>query len=475
MDLHVRLEGRQNLAHQIYDQIRKSILDGRLARGARVPPTRELAQRLAVSRNTVSIAYEWLVAEGLLSGRKGAGSFVSGEVSAATPPPRADIAIRHRPVWDTLAPPEPNKVAARFDFGVGMPDGSLFPFDAWRRLLARQIRPSRLNSDYGDPAGHPGLRQSIARHIGVSRGVKADADDVIVTNGAQQAFDLIARVLIQPGSAVAIENPGYPPVRMLFESMDARVVPIRVDDSGLDVASLPNDVRLVYVTPSHQFPLGMPMSHARRTALLEWAERRNAVIIEDDYDSEFRFGGRPLDTLQSIDRHGRVIYVGSFSKSLLPALRLGFLIAPPSLRHPLRAASHVASWYPQWPAQAALSSFIDEGLLARHLRKMRRIYAERHDMILHTLITDFSDWLRPIPAVTGIHIAATLRRPSRTYERDVAALAAANDVAFDRLTGYWPSGRAQPGIVLGYGGIATSEIAEGLSRLRRCFEGVGGR
>jgi GntR family transcriptional regulator/MocR family aminotransferase len=472
MDLHIRLDGTGPLARQIYDQIRSAILDGRLARDARLPPTRELAQRLEVSRNTISIAYEWLVAEGLLAGRKGAGSFVTAEATAHRAQRREAVAIRHRPVWDSLAPPETNNVSARFDFGVGMPDATLFPYDSWRRLLARQIRASRLRSDYGDPRGHAGLREAIARHVGVNRGVTAGADDVVVTNGAQQAFDLIARVLIQQGSKVAIENPGYPPVRMLFESMDARVVPIPVDASGLDVAALPNDVRLVYVTPSHQFPMGMPMSHARRAALLAWAEQRNAVIIEDDYDSEFRFGGRPLDTLHSTDPHGRVIYVGSFSKSLLPSLRLGFLIAPPSLRAPLRAASQVAGWFVQAPAQAALAAFIDNGLLARHVRKMRRIYAERHDQILHTLETDFADWLRPIQAVTGIHIAATLRSRNRSQERELAACAAANDLSFDRLSNYWFAGRTQPGIVLGYGGIATSKIEEGLRRLRRCFEAV---
>lgn len=470
MDLHIHLDGHRGLARQIYDQMRGAILDGRLARGTRVPPTRELAQRLEVARNTVSIAYEWLVAEGLLTGREGAGSFVSGDIPTPTPHRRKDAAIRHRRVWDTFHSFEARNITARFNFGVGMPDASHFPFDTWRRLLSRQIRESKLTSAYLDPAGHLGLRQAIARHIGVSRGVTAHADDVIVTNGAQQAFDLIARVLIQSGSAVAIENPGYPPVRMLFASMDARVVPIRVDGEGLDVSAIPNDVRLVYVTPSHQFPLGMPMSHARRTALLEWAERRNAVIIEDDYDSEFRFGGRPLDTLQSLDRRGRVIYVGSFSKSLLPALRLGFLIAPRSLRKPLRAANHVANWFPQWPAQAALATFIDTGLLARHLRKMRRIYAERHALILQTLETNFADWLRPVPAVTGIHIAATLRSRSRAFERDVATRAVENDVAFDRLSTYFLRGRAQSGIVLGYGGIATERIEEGMRRLRNSFE-----
>jgi GntR family transcriptional regulator/MocR family aminotransferase len=470
MDLFVRLKGRRDLARQIYRQIRQAIVDGTLARGARLPATRELATRLSVSRNTVSVAYEWLVAEGLLSGRQGAGSFVEGSAITRGPELRAAAPIRHRAIWNRFIPPTPRATSPRFDFGVGMPDAALFPYADWRRAMSRQIRASRLTAQYADPAGHRGLRESIARHVAVSRGVRVEPDDVIVTNGAQQAFDLIARVLLQRGSAVALENPGYPMVRILMESMEANVVSIPVDDEGLVVDALPKNAALVYVTPSHQFPMGMPMSHERRIALLQWAERRNSVIIEDDYDSEFRFGGRPLETLQAVDRTGRVIYVGSFSKSLLPTLRLGFLIAPPSLRQPLRAAAHAASWFPQWPAQAALASYIDEGHLARHIRKMRRIYSERHAIISATLQKDLSRWLVPIPAVTGMHLTATLRSRNRQHERDLAARAATRGIAFDLLSTYWTSGRTCPGLVLGYGSIATADIEEGLNRLRKCFE-----
>lgn len=379
MELHVHLEGRGDLARQIYRQIRSAILGGRLTRGDRLPPTRELARRHDVSRNTVSLAYEWLAAEGLISGRKGAGSFVESDPASRARWRAGQAPIPRRAVWKDIAAPLPRDFAVRYDFGVGMPDAALFPFDTWRRILARQIRGSTLKGEYGDPAGHPALRAAIARYIAVGRGVNASPADVIVTNGAQGAFDLIARVLLEPGVRVAVEEPGYPPPRLLFESYGARVAAVPVDAAGLDVGALPDDARLVYVTPSHQFPLGMPMPHARRSALLEWAERHNAVIIEDDYDSEFRFGGRPLETLQATDRRGRVIYVGSFSKSLLPALRLGFLIAPPSLQRVLQAASYVAGWHAQWPAQAALASLIDNGLLARHVRKMRREYAARHE------------------------------------------------------------------------------------------------
>jgi GntR family transcriptional regulator/MocR family aminotransferase len=471
MDLHIRLEGRSDLARQIYRQIHQAILDGKLARGTRLPATRDLASRLSVARNTVGIAYEWLVAEGLISGRHGAGSFVEESAPPRDAHPHGGAHIRHRTIWDRFHPPVPRAAPPRFDFGVGMPDGALFPYAEWRRAMARQIRASRLTSQYADPAGHRGLRESIARHVAVSRGVRVEPDDVIVTNGAQQAFDLIARVLLHRGATVALENPGYPMVRILMESMEANVISVPVDDDGLIVDALPKNAALVYATPSHQFPMGMPMSNDRRIALLQWAERRNSVIIEDDYDSEFRFGGRPLETLQAADRNGRVIYVGSFSKSLLPALRLGFLIAPPSLRKPLRAAAHAASWFPQWPAQAALATYIDEGHLARHIRKMRRIYSERHALISATLQKDFAPWLVTIPAVTGMHLTATLRSRSRKHEREITARAATRGIGFDLLSTYWTSGRTRPGLVLGYGSIATADIGEGLRGLRECFEG----
>lgn len=469
----MRLEGRRDLARQIHRQLRAAILEGRLGKGDRLPPTRELAPRLAVSRNTVGMAYEWLTSEGLLSGRAGAGSFVEGDVTLRRGASAASgAALRRRAVWKAISGPRERGPSPAYDFGVGAPDARLFPFETWRRLVAREIRPSMLTGAYGDPAGHPRLRAAVARHVGIARGVRAGPEDVLVTHGAQQAFDLIGRVLIEPGARVALEDPGYPPPRLLFESLGAKVVRVRVDAEGLDVGALPDDARLVYVTPSHQFPLGMPMSHARRVALLAWAERRNAVVIEDDYDSEFRFGGRPLETLQAIDRTGRVIYVGSFSKVMLPALRLGFLIAPDSLQKALKAASYVSSWHCQWPAQAALANFLDEGLLARHVRKMRREYAARHDRILSSLAGEFAEWLEPIPSATGMHLCARLRSSSVRLERDVSERGRAAGLAFDRLSGYGTKEPAQAGLVLGYGAIATARLDEGLRLLRACFVGA---
>lgn len=464
----MHLQGRGDLARQIHRQVRAAILDGRLHPGDRLPPTRELARRLQVSRNTVSLAYEWLVAEGLLSGRKGAGSFVE-RVPVARAPRRAATPLAGLAPWQSLEPPAARERAPLYDFGVGAPDAALFPFDAWRRLLSRQLRASALTGAYGDPAGHPRARAAIARHVGVSRGVRADAAHVIVTNGAQGAFDLVARVALERGARVAVEEPGYTPARRLFESYGARVTPVPVDAAGLVVDALPADARLVYVTPSHQFPLGMPLAHARRVALLDWARRREVVIVEDDYDSEFRFGGRPLETLQALDRDGRVVYVGSFSKSLLPALRLGFIVAPASLRAALRAASYVATGHVQWPAQAALAKLIDGGLLARHLRRMRRVYAARHATVLRALESTFAGWLEPLPSVTGLHVAARLRAGGLAFEREIAERAHRDGVAFDRLSSYCAGDARQAGVVLGYGAIDEARLDEGLRRLRRCF------
>ncbi len=339
MDLHVNLQSRRDLAGQIYRELRTAILDGRLRRGERVPPTRELARRLKVSRNTVSVAYEWLTAEGLLAGRPRAGSFVQGEAPARGGRPRASsgVHLRARAFWSEQPAPGAPEAPSAYDFRVGIPDAQLFPFEAWRRLMTRQLRAAAMPAGYGEAAGHPGLREAVARHVGVARGVRADAGGRHRHErraagarphraGAHRAGGLRRR-----GGAGLSACPAAVPVpggarRPAFPSTPraSRCVRCRTGRA------------LVYVTPSHQFPLGMPMSPARRSALLDWAEQRDAVVIEDDYDSEFRFGGRPLETLHGLDRCGRVIYVGSFSKVMLPALRLGFLIAPALLQRELR-------------------------------------------------------------------------------------------------------------------------------------------
>jgi GntR family transcriptional regulator/MocR family aminotransferase len=464
MDFHVSLDGRRDLSGQIYRQLRAAILDGRLRVGDALPASRELARRLDVARNTVGVAYDRLTSEGFLTSRVGAGTFVhaSGPASRSAP---AASPLRPRAVWDSLAP-WPDWLGARpaYDFRVGLPDPRLFPYETWRRLMARELRGPASAS--ADPAGHPGLRAAIARHIGVSRGVHAGAGDVIVTSGIQQALDLVARVLLEPGDRVAVERPGYPPARMLFQSLGLRVVGVPVDAEGLCVDALPPDVRAVYVTPSHQFPLGMTMSLARRTALLEWAGRRNAAVIEDDYDSEFRFGGRPIEPLQNLDHSGLVLYAGSFSKVLVPRVRIGFLVAPASLRAALTAAKYVTDWHSPLPAQAALARFIDDGALARHVRRMRQEYEERHALLLTALGRDFAGRLEPVPSAAGLHVSAfTEGDPAAAAERARAAGAQVHtlaEVATDPET--------RPGIALGYGAIPGARIGAGLRVLRDALD-----
>jgi GntR family transcriptional regulator/MocR family aminotransferase len=493
VDVHINIDGIGDRATRIYRQLRAAVLDGRLRPGDRLPPTRELAARLGVARNTVAVAYERLTAEGFLTARVGAGTYV-GAAPVASAVRRPVPGVRPQPIWDALRREE-KPVRRPYGFPVGTPDSTLFPLATWRRLVSAELRSATLGRDaYADAAGEPGLRAAIARYVGVSRSVRAAADDVVVTQGAQQALDLIGRVLVAPGDTVAVEEPGYPPARDLFRALGARVVGVPVDGEGLVVDRLPSAARLVYVTPSHQFPLGTPMSLARRAALLDWVASRDAAVIEDDYDSEFRFSDRPLDPLQSLDRSGRVIYVGTFSKTLLPVLRLGYAVAPPSLLPALRTARRLTDWHGDVVAQAALARFIDSGELSRHVRRASRVYAERHRLLTAALAGDLSRWLTPVPSAAGLHVCALSTVPLH----DVVDRAAAAGVAVERLAAYRsapgggpaadgraasdgrdpagadPAGPAADGptvdgLVLGYGATPTDQIEPGLRVLAGCF------
>ncbi len=474
MEFHISLVGGGRLSGEIYEQLRGAIRDGRLRPGERLPPSRQLARRLSVSRTTVTYAYERLLGEGYVVARVGAGTFVSKDIS--TPPARtgrrkAESPLRPRAFWRSV--PEFSSAFARlaqFDFRSGIPDGSLFPQRAWRRAVAEQLRSSSAaDGVYGDPAGHPGLREAIARHVGASRGVTASADNLTITNGTQQALDIVVRALLAPGDRIAVENPGYKPARVLFESLGARVAGVAVDAAGLAVDAIPRQTRLVYVTPSHQYPLGLSMSLRRRVELLEWAERHLAAIVEDDYDSEFRFGGRPLDALHTIDTGGRVIYVGSFSKTMLPSLRLGFVVTPPSLTKAVRAARCLTDWHTTLPLQAAMAQFIKSGEFARHIRKMRAVYQARHELITETLTRDFADHLETIPSIVGLHVSAFARLRTSEELHAVVRQASAMNVAVQELATFF-EGPSRPGLVFGYGAIPTPQIPEGMRRLRSCFE-----
>ena len=471
VELHVSLVGRNNLTTEIYRQLRDAILAGRLPAGERLPPTRELARQLSVSRGTVTLAYEQLAGEGYVGTRVGAGTFVSDHIGSATGQARpAGGALRPRPVWASVPIPA-RRPLAEFHFRSGIPDARLFPYARWRRLLGQELHAGATDIHaYSDPAGHQGLRQAIALHFGVSRAVRATAEDIVVTSGTQQAVDLIARVILGPGDVAAVEDPGYSPPRRLLASLGAQVAGVPVDAEGLVVDAIPANARLVYVSPSHQFPLGVTMSLPRRLALLAWAARHGAAIIEDDYDSEFRYSDRPIEPLQTLDTDGHVIYVGSFSKTMLPALRLGFLVAPAPLRTALRAAKFVTDWHTHLPAQAALARFIADSWFARHIRSMRTVYAERHQLVTDGLRRQFAGHLEVIPSAIGLHLAATARTLTTAQIEEALSRAATTGVDAQPLAPFGLSAPGPPGLVIGYGAIPTDRIPEGLHRLRLCFD-----
>jgi len=473
VDLVIGVDGTGEKTVRVYRALREAIVDGRLPAGHRLPATRALAADLGVSRNSVATAYERLVAEGYLSARVGSGTFVAPLRSRPARRRAAADPLRPRAGWDFVPLPVSSGAGTpRYDFRTGIPDAQLFPFDTWRRLVAAEVR-LRANSPgtYAEPSGHPALRAAIARYLGVSRSIRATADDVLATNGTQHALDLIARVLLRPGDLVAVEDPGYPPARRLFASMGARVVGVPVDGAGLVVDALPAHTRLVYATPSHQFPLGRAMSLARRHALLDWARRRQAAVVEDDYDSEFRFAARPLEPLYSLDTAGRVLYVGTFSKSMLPTVRIGFVLAPPSLRLALVAARQLSDGHGQVATQAALARFIDEGQLARHVRRATKAYADRHAHIVAALTRLAGDTLDVLPSAAGLHVTALLRDGDPARAGRVAAAAAARGVVLDDLAMYVvgdvPDGAyadsVQSGFVFGFGAVDPARIDAGLT------------
>lgn len=477
LDLSVPRRGSRRRLRSLYEQLRAAILGGRLHPGLRLPSSRSLAASSGVSRATVVATYERLLGEGYLVARPGAGTFVARGLPAHAAP-RARVVssapdARLAPAWrrPAAAPDAAHLDRPRYDFRVGVPDGAAFPHDLWRRLLGRAARGTRADRlDYAPAEGREALRAGIASHVSFTRAVACRADDVVVTAGAQQAFNLLAQVLVTPGrTLVAVEDPGYPPLRAAFAAAGARLAPVAVDDEGLIVEQVPREARVICVTPSHQFPLGTAMSIERRAALLALAAARGAVVIEDDYDSEFRFGGRPLDALQTLDRAGSVLYVGTFSKSLAPALRTGFVVAPPWARGALIAARRLADTHHPTVLQDALALLIAEGHLARHVRRMRRVYERRRELLLAGLGRDFDRWLEPVASAAGLHVTAWLL--GRTDADALAARARQADVGVRSLAGFYHGKPRRPGLVFGYGATPEADVRAGLERLRTVWRG----
>jgi GntR family transcriptional regulator/MocR family aminotransferase len=479
----VRLDTRreQGLQQQIYASIRQAILDGVVVPGTRLPSSRALAGDLGVSRTTTLLAVQQLQAEGYLTARRGSGTSVAAElpddlVQRRGPRPAAKAkhpALSRRGMTVVASP----QGAQRLDgppraFRLGTPAVDRFPVALWSRLVSRRLRSvTAAQLDYGDPAGLRPLREAIADHVQVARGTRCDAEQVLIVAGAQQGFELICRLLLDPGDRVWMEEPGYPGARSALRAAGARIVPVRVDAEGLDVAAGERraaDARLVYVTPSHQYPLGVPMSLSRRLALLTWARTARAWVIEDDYDSEFRHGARPIPCLHGLDVDGRVIYVGSFSKTLFPALRLGFVIVPPDLQEGLVAARAAADQHPPTLDQTVLADFIGEGHFARHLRRMRLVYRERLEALVAAAERYCGGALRVRPVRTGLHALAELAGvEAARVSREAAARGVEATPAAVYYTGRGPALNA---LVLGFGAVRPEASGRAMERLASAIE-----
>lgn len=473
-------DARTGLQQQVYAGIRRAILDGTVPPGTRLPSSRALAMDLGISRTTAVLALDQLVAEGYLTARRAMGTFVVSELPDAVPEHRIERPRRpprHPPVSTRgaqlgAATPSVRLGGPPRPFRLGVPALDLFPIRTWSQIVGRRLkRVTVAQLDYGEAVGLRELREAIAEHVSTSRGTRCDADQIFVVAGAQRGIEVVCELLLDPGDRVWLEHPAYPGARKALLSAGAHIVPVRVDGEGLDVAAgarLCGDARLVYVTPSHQFPLGVPMSLPRRLALLEWASSARAWVIEDDYDSEFRHGARPIPCLHGLDGEGRVIYVGSFSKSLFPSLRLGFVIVPPDLRETLRAARGAGDVHPPTLDQAALAEFIAEGHFDRHLRRMRCVYTERLGAVIEAVERSCGGALRLRRASTGLHVAGDL---DGVDDMAVFREAASRGVEVMPLSRYSIDEADRPnGLVLGFGCVRPEAARSGAELLAAAIE-----
>ena len=482
------------LYRQLYERLRGSILSGQLEAGTRLPSTRVLAGSLGVSRTTTALAYELLLLEGYIESRVGDGTRVAylqpeqlfqgsrnahvqdAPATSGTSP--TAFARRGQLLVDMPYPEEfYGEQASRGTslFLVGQPDVSFFPCETWARLVARHARYSlQAVSFYQKVQGYLPLRQAIATHIGMTRGVHCSPEQLILTTGAQGALDLVARVLLDPGDAAWIEDPGYSGARGALLAAGAKLVAVPVDEEGLDVEAgrrLSQEARLAIVTPSHQFPTGVTMSLSRRLALLEWSREADAWIVEDDYDSEYRFSGRPLEALHGLDRAGRVLYIGTFSKVLFPSLRLGYVVAPPELLRGLFAAHRLIAVHVPLLEQMALADFMAEGYFARHIRRMRQLYRERRDALVDALTHQPGMRLDVTVPEAGMHLVVWL--PAGMSAQAVAHRAAACGLHMLPVSQFSQRPLQRDGLVLGFASASPQELRAGVQRLALALQNNG--
>jgi len=477
------------LFRQLYLQMKDAILAGEIAPSARLPATRELGRLLRVSRQTVLAAYEQLMAEGYLAGAVGKGTFVSdslpaasrGKASAAAAPALLrPLSARGEAMASAMARVRHHDGPLR-TFRISMPGLDLFPFEVWRKLEARHWRRRQVPLGYGGAAGHAPLRELLCAYLQASRGVRCTPEQIVITTGSQQALYLLAQLLLAPGEGVWLESPGYQGALAPFAVAGARICPVPVDAEGMDVAYAAArypDARMAFATPSHQLPLGVTMSLARRLELLRWAQAQRAWIVEDDYDSEYRYTGPPLASLQGLDRTGCVIYVGTLSKVLFPGLRLGYIVAPPALAEPLARAKSVVDRHSPIMPQAVLADFIQEGHFARHIRRTRDAYGERRIAMLEAIAARMNGVLACGPSDAGLDLCVGVT--NGLSEAEALARAGEGGVEVRPLAYYTnpaagPDCAVPPGLLLGFSAFTPEQIRAGIGRLEEAICSVNRR
>jgi GntR family transcriptional regulator/MocR family aminotransferase len=465
------------LYRQLYDAVRDAVLAGTLQSGERVPATRNLAKHLNVSRNTVLEAFEQLFAEGYLETAQGKGTFVAEGIAVLSDGQAVDKEIPlETPVLSARGTLLAQSSLARMQeevkplaFQAGLPALAHFPWKLWTRLTTQAAEhladdPQRMG--YIHSAGVPELRSALADYLRASRGVRCTADNVLIVSGTQHAIDLTVRLLVNPGEAVWLENPGYSSGHAVVKALGAKVVPVPVDADGLAFERAPELGKLAYVTPSHQYPLGMTMSLRRRLALLEHAKTHNLWLFEDDYDSEFRYAGKPLAALQSLDSHQRVIYAGTLSKVLFPGLRLGYVVVPPALVDAFAAARALVDRTPPVLSQMTLALFIQEGHFARHIRRMRALYKKRRQVLLEHI--QQIDVLEHLPSDTGLQFS--VRLPAGWDDAVISQALLAAGVEARPLASYAHAPLPFSGLNLGYGAANEAVIAASSKTMREVLE-----
>ncbi len=471
----IALDGEGPVYRRLYGWFQRAIVEGRLHPGQRVPSTRSLARELDISRIPVLTAYQQLHAEGYLETFTGSGTCVAASIPEealrpiAAPPRRSSaktatkISSRLNAVLSLTPDPEQPNAA----FRVSLPALDHFPNDIWSSLLARHARhPARERLAYGGPMGDPGFRQVIADYLGAARGVLCDASQIMIVAGSQHGLQIAAHALLDPGDRVWMEEPGYPGAHRAFAMSGVRAVAVPIDRDGLDVeAGLRRaaDARAAYITPSHQYPMGMTMSATRRMQLLNWAARTGSWIIEDDYDSEYRFAGHPIAALQGLGADDRVIYAGTFSKVLFPALRVGYLVIPKALVAGFAAARDAIDLFPSTLFQSALADFITEGHFARHIRRMRMLYMERRAALIAAIERQLGPRLQIVSAEAGLHLVGLLK--PGLDDRAISRKAAALGIAALPLSMCHLEKPKRLGLILGYGGTDARQIETGVRRL----------